>query len=342
MKTNILTLVTIAAAILFTSCEKEIEFNGEQTDPKLVINSLIKPGQPVKASLSKSVFFLDNNGSTTAPDDVLASLYVNGNHLGELTQHTDSVWTGAYEYDEEGNLFPIFKIVTVFTNDYCPVAGDIVKITASANGFDDVEGETSPLPQFLEWSLGDSKITNLETEYYNEEEDTVWTIWGSFELTILLQDPNSNNTDFYRLWARSDNYDDYMNDSRCYITPTYDDPVFGSVVAENDFFDLNLDTAPEGVFTDVLFDGKTYSLKLPLSVYGTYRNHPDSDVFRVPIVMQHLSKEYYNYLNTCEQTDEVMQFFAEPIQTYSNVKGGFGLVGGCASDTLWFNLPLER
>ena len=59
MKANTLALITIAAAIFLTACEKEIEFTGEQSDPKLVINSIVQPNQHVKASISKSYFFLD-------------------------------------------------------------------------------------------------------------------------------------------------------------------------------------------------------------------------------------------------------------------------------------------
>ena len=69
----------LISAILLASCEKEIEFNGEQVDPKLVINSIVEPGQPVKAYISKSIFFLDNDSNMQAPDDVVATLYVNGN-----------------------------------------------------------------------------------------------------------------------------------------------------------------------------------------------------------------------------------------------------------------------
>ena len=32
---------------LLSSCEKEIEFNGEHSNPKLVINSLVEPGKTV-------------------------------------------------------------------------------------------------------------------------------------------------------------------------------------------------------------------------------------------------------------------------------------------------------
>ena len=81
MKTNILTLITVATAILLTSCEKEIEFNGEHSDPKLVINSVVEPGQPVSAAISKSFFFLDNDANTLAPDDLVAVHVKGGNKV---------------------------------------------------------------------------------------------------------------------------------------------------------------------------------------------------------------------------------------------------------------------
>ena len=59
-------------------------------------------------------------------------------------------------------------------------------------------------------------------------------------------------------------------------------------------------------------------------------------------MLEHLSKEYYNYLNTCNQGDVSLQIWAEPIQTYSNVTNGFGIVGGMAVKTLWLPLPLEE
>jgi hypothetical protein len=67
----------------------------------------------------------------------------------------------------------------------------------------------------------------------------------------------------------------------------------------------------------------------------------DPDFFRVPFRLEHLSREYYNYLNTCNQGDEVIGFFAEPIQTYSNVTNGFGIVAGTTVDTLRVSLPLS-
>lgn len=337
MKTNILTLIAIITAILLTSCEKEIEFNGEQIDPKLVINSIVEPGQPVKANISKSVFFLDNENNTQAPDDLVATLYVNGNRIGEMTPHDDTVT------DSEGHYLPdlnLYKIIKVYTHDYCPAEGDVVKITASANGFDDVEGSTSALPNAVTWHLGDLQTIFWETEFDVYEEDTVWSILGQFELTVEVTDPNPSQTDYFRILLGNDHEYDYESGNTYYIRTSYDDPIFGANVSDSDFIDFDFQSMPEGVFTDVLFDGKSYQIKMPLYVYLNLLDGDIPDTFSFYFNMEHLSKEYCYYLNTCEQADEVMQFFSEPIQTYSNVEGGYGIVGGRKADTLWMELPV--
>ncbi|MBR6878955.1 MAG: DUF4249 family protein, partial [Bacteroidales bacterium] len=198
MTTKALAMIIIAT--LMISCEKEIEFNGDQTDSKLVINSLVEPGKPVSANISKSVFFLDNNGNTTAPDDLVASLSVNGNLIGEMIRQIDTVWNGWYDYDDQGNMYQNYRIVTTYCNDYCPAVGDVVKITASANGFDDVEGETSSLPGALSCAITNSRVSNWESyyepNYHTEiEDDSVFYAGFVIELTIEITDANPGQTD---------------------------------------------------------------------------------------------------------------------------------------------------
>ncbi len=346
MKTNILTLIIVASVIFFTSCEKEIEFKGEQTDPKLVINSLIEPSQPVSAAISKSYFFLDNTANTIAPDDLVATLYVNGNRIGEMTPHYDTIVSYNIWDPNNPNLGRIRKI---YTHDYCPAKGDIIKITASAQSFEDVEGETSQLPDTLDcqmdvtvtnWSGGYIHVYNPETQEF--EETDLYSIGGHLDMTITIIDPNPGKTDYFRL-STSKNDQVSMGENRCYISFEYDDPIFGSGIVENEFIDASdLDTRPKGVFTDMLFDGGSYRLKLKVHFSCNLDEDYDPEFFHVPFMIEHLSKEYYNYLFTCNQGDETMQIWAEPIQTYSNVKGGYGIVGGRSVNTLWYALPLEE
>lgn len=329
------------------SCEKEIEFKGEQTDPQLVINSLVEAGQPVEASISKSVFFLDNENTTQAPDDVTASLYVNGNLIGQMTPRLDTVWDyNTYEYDEQGNPYHPYRLATVFVNDYRPQEGDIVKISATANGFDEAEGATSPLPNSMTCTFVNSKVTDWSSFYsdWGEEYETDSMFYASYQLEVTLEitDPNPGKTDYFRIRANSGSHDEFPNYASYFAE--YNDPIFTSLAStDNDFVDFSdLNLSPEGVFTDVLFDGRSYQLKMPFTVSIRKSDDFDPDFFRIAFSVEHLSKEYYNYLNTRDQGELGFQIWAEPIQTYSNVTNGFGVVAGRTAETLWFSLPLEE
>ena len=335
-------LYIIIGLALLASCEKEIDFKGEQTEPKLVINSKVEPGQPVSAAVGKSCFFLDEEMDRSMPSGAMAQLYVNDNFISNMDLVIDSIEHLYYTYNGDSIGY---KIEKHFESDYRPQSGDIVKITASAPGFDDVEGSTSQLPKNTECSILDYKILEWEGYYvedYMNEGDSAFYAYFSMELTIEITDPNPGQTDFFMLhFINGSRYDDMSNFVTC--TAEYTDPVFGGSVSSSEILDaLEFDSSPENVFTDVLFDGRSYQIKLPLRMDYRRNSAGDPDLYRVPIPIEHLSKEYYKYLNTCEQNIDYMQFFSEPIQTYTNVTNGYGIVGGCASDTLWFDLPYGR
>lgn len=327
-------LYILISTILLVGCEKEIEFNGEQSDPQLVINSLVEPGQPVKAFISKSYFFLDSPDTST-PEDLVASLYVNDNFIGEMTPFFDTIW------DYYGLVS--YELVPGFYHDYRPQIGDVVKIKASANGFEDAEGVTSALPNANDFEY-DIEVTKWYGGYtlpYDDSEDSLFSIGGWLELNIDIIDPNPGKTDYFRLVEdrRTRTRD---GENWFYISFDYDDPLFGASMTENDFIDASdLDTRPEGVFTDLLFDGSSYRLKLKVYFNCEMNETIEPDFFCAKFLFEHLSKEYYNYLNTWDQGDVALQIWAEPIQTYSNVTNGYGIVAGRTVDTLTVPLPLS-
>lgn len=342
MKNLKITIALIIGATLLASCEKEIEFQGEQTDSKLVINCLAEVGKPIKAYISKSYFFLDDNGNTEAPEDLTALLYVNETLVGELTPQTDTLWKPSYSWSSQ---YP-YTLVKVYAHPYQPSEGDVIKITASAQGFDDVEGTTSPLPASTSFQIKNIKLIDGEMwDYYNYDlEDTVWYMYGEAELTIEVTDPKPGQIDYFRIRVDGEQqYNEDYDPNYYYFSfwTEYTDPIFGGTsTTDVDFIDYQIEE-PNGTFTDLLFDGRSYQIKLPMSFSISFVEDVEQGFYRPTLIMEHLTKEYYNYLRTNQQNSDIEQFFAEPIQTYSNVDKGYGLVGGMKVDTLWFSLPFN-
>lgn len=339
MKKQIQTLLFILTIALLASCTKEIEFKGEQSDPKLVINSIVEPGQPVKARISKSYFFLDNSEDTQAPSDLVATLYVNGNAVGEMTPQTDTVWGGEYYWDLE----PVYSVWEVYGSSYCPVEGDEVSIKATAKDFDPVEGSTGNLPDLPNCRIKSLQLTEREswpTSY--DDEDTTWQYADTYELIIELTDTHPNTLDCFRMridenYHYYDTLDQYQYHWYAYIRD-YSDPIFGAMSGTNlEVVDYQISES-NGTFTDQFFDGHSYNVKLSVSV-SYIRPEGYSDPSRVAFYVEHITKDYYDYLYTCNQGDETTQFFAEPIQTHTNVNGGYGIVGGRTTETLWIEIP---
>jgi len=97
------------------------------------------------------------------------------------------------------------------------------------------------------------------------------------------------------------------------------------------------------LFNDDLLDGKEYKLKIKTNSYNYY-NYDNSEVVRNEILveLQSLSPSYYMFQKTLEasnNTDGFMEYFSEPVQIYTNVKGGIGILGSYSSS--FYTIPLK-
>ena len=155
-------LAALAALFAAASCEKEIEFKGDETTPRLVLYSLSTPGQKLSADVSSSVFFLkqnyDNKLFTSTLDTLKGGLkvYVNGSATPYVMRYTPL---------EDDYYSSSWKAPTLhYETDYIPSEGDRIRIVAEFPGFETAEGETRTanklqVPYLLVYTKG------LEDEY---------------------------------------------------------------------------------------------------------------------------------------------------------------------------------
>ncbi|MEM1134991.1 MAG: DUF4249 domain-containing protein [Bacteroidota bacterium] len=81
------------------------------------------------------------------------------------------------------------------------------------------------------------------------------------------------------------------------------------------------------LLNDVLFNGQNFKLNFKAEIFS----NSDELIFE----LKHISEDYYRYLLSIENYNfSDGNPFAEPVQVYSNVENGFGIVAAYASDTL--------
>lgn len=327
MKTNYISiLVLLGFSLLFHSCEKEIEFSGKTVNPMLVVNSFLSPDSLIKVHVSKSKFFLKDNSSFEMVNNATVNVWVNGIKVEQLI----NIGLGYYE------------------GSFKPKVGDIVKITATTSDFSEVFTETKILQAIpiikvdtARYQFEENPILSYST--YNNDPKAIDTVGfskhESFDFKIKFNDPK-NESNFYRLTAKVIRY--YDNDSIVIgdAQIQYNDLVFGGNNDSGPFETSGYNYYHE--FSDELFNGKEYNLSVSF-YHGTTLYKPEYlETFQskkakspirqeLQIELQSISESYFLYLRSRTTNMTTEEFFSEPVQIYSNVKGGIGILGSYSS-----------
>ena len=334
MKTKYLLLIALIITISFSSCEKIIEFNGGDVKTKLVLNGLLMPDSLVKVKITESRFFLDDDGAFKEINNANVELWKDNNKIEKLSNIGEGYYIGSY----------------------IPKTGDNIRITASCDGFDQIECSTEiAIP---------TSIISADTINYHEDisyngyyEDGLWLIdstsyntYINFEMNITFKDPK-DIPNYYSLNVYLKcNYSDGESFSLPFMYNS-DDLVFQKRNNMDFLDDDNNNYLQLTIFNDELFDGKEYKLKIKTDnkYIGIRNNQSDPETenpefigMEISVELQSLSQAYYMYLKTHDaylNMDNLMEYFAEPIQIYSNVKGGIGILGSYSKSV--FTIPLE-
>lgn len=322
--------------LLLAACEKDIEFNGEVTDPLMVVNAIIPQDSLLEVKITKSRFFMQYEDTFETVKDATVELYVNG-EFSESMLHAGN-----------GRYISHYKLIE----------GDRIHLVSRAPNLKTTTADMQVVPPVTVVKLDTSLVIHAQNpilgfrfdDYENIITDTIgWTYWCTVNCKLTFSDP-PNSENFYRLAILNKYYIDSVNYNTNYEWFEKTDVVFGeNNQAANDMIDEgNYNTY--GTFTDDLFDGKKY--RLTFSFDATFRHYkngtPPSDYIpsgggfytakpnELYIDIQHLSKSYYLYLVTSSKYNND-DLFAEPVQIHSNVNGGIGILGNYSHNLIQLN-----
>jgi hypothetical protein len=327
MKRILYDLIIFSLALISAgSCEKTIAFSGGEQDQMLVINSIATTDSLLSVNLSHSVFFLDDDG--------------NYNNRG-ISLSGSKQPLKAYVNDGSALDFALADTLGDYVCSYRPKEGDKIRIEASVDGLKPVYVETTVPAK----SSYDFVVASITLPAFS---DSSYVAGGSAKCELTVHDvPGTSNFYYLRI---------SILESICTVSPYtgekdtafFDiapeirsaDVIFNKGISSGSLLDQteSKDDSQirEPVFSDALFDGSDRKIVLNLAfwAYSTpfyYMSKgyaPDNSSFSYLMTADlcSLSSDYYYYFLT-RNSDSYNNYFAEPEQTYSNVKGGVGILG---------------
>lgn len=307
----ILHFTILISVPLLIACEKEIQYSPNYQIPFLVMNIYLNPDSIWKVSVNQSKP-INSQIPNTNVMDATVKVYEQ-EMLIESLQYND--------------------LNKSYIGTGRPLAGRTYKIIVEKNGFLPIEATSmiEPAPNVLNYSISKDNFT---------ADRLFVTITFSDHLNVKnfyrLVTFNEDEFEELPLWAKN-----YPNSSGSgWIGKKYFD--FGITLRSND---PNLrwdkqslsagifDDVPNNIFNvfdDELIDGKIYSLTFSYSLSQFPEAHNNTVIY-----FQSISKEFYLYSKSLSAQyyfgDDLL---IEPIQVYSNVKNGGGILGSYNSNKI--------
>ena len=324
MKIKFIPYFCFLLPLLFVSCTKVIDFEGDTPAQMLVMNCIVNPDSVVRVHLSKSKFFLSSSDGFQNVENAQVFLTINGSPNVLLNHRSEGV------YESITKLSP----------------NDLVLITATAPNLKSVSASVLIQPQVTILDIDTTQVNLADripiyatNDFYSQNIDTSIIGYGYYRevrLKIKFQD-NVKERNFYRVNASQLSRNatgKALQGTQYYYNfgVDYDDVVFGNNAKE----DASLDVSTGGtnnLFTDETLNGKEYLLSLKTTIRtnvylpgkapaGTLEEEP----LDLVIDFQQLSKEYYLYYKTTLASNPG-DFFSEPVQIYNNIQDGLGILG---------------
>lgn len=322
----------VGILLLTASCTKVVDLEDLRPDPKLVLNCVASPGEPLKASLSRTWFYTEDYPNVTI-EDARLNLYVNDRFVQEMDWEVEET-----EYYATGN----------YVSSYIPVAGDKIRIEASRDGFKSVSGEETVLPKPALLGFSASEINRDDRYDYNYKR----------KIQITFKDPPAAG-DCYLLrlssgWPKyeyetSGDHKPVYTGEYYWYTESMDyatEPIFGNQISiidkvfGNDWLSGN-NGRP---FSDELINGKEYTINIESTSYyiGNTNIDPSEQMpDSIRVYLYSISESYYKYLSAVISlydgtlnSDLASAGLAEPVRVFNNIKGGLGIMGTASVDSL--------
>ena len=299
-------------SVLFASCDIVVDLDIPEHESVLVVNSILTTDSMINASISHSVGAFDAR-SISYVNNATVEVYEDGVLLGEMDEQA------SLSYDSSGELDSTY----VYNFNQNPVAGKIYSYEIVHPDYEAVRAETT-VPASVKLNVND--VTLLSEEDYEKH----------YRVRFSFNDAPEDN--FYRLRLRYQNeyYDgfDYFESN--------DASIISSAGVQSDGATFYGD---EALFDDEMFNGSEKEISIDFFDYNNFLWDEESDddfETEYTLELSSVSESYYTYIRSLRahyDNQDQFIFAGEPVQVFTNIENGLGVLGSMSLDTVLLELP---
>ncbi|HHU27504.1 MAG TPA: DUF4249 domain-containing protein [Bacteroidales bacterium] len=337
--THTFTALLLSLLFLFTACEKEIAFKGEQEAPLLVLNGFVTPDSVVSVHLSQSRFILSNKQGFENVINAQVELYVNGVKHKKLVHAGKGVYRGKYR----------------------PQVKDVIEIKVSAKGFEPIEAKTQ-VPDYPLLEFTDSTLVYAEVnpQVLGGEAGTDFgykLVRQCNTISVNVRD-RAEEEDYYFVRAYINRYSP-SGAHRTMVNVDLEEVMKGNVNMGEGVLDGLFEEDPDGtsralrnVFADTFVNGKDVGMEFQFLSYIAAVKYLEGEKIMSPysgeeeeyeIAVSAMSGDYYRFLVSSLMADyQSDNLFSEPVRVTSNVKNGAGILGAYSTSKFTYRFRLRH
>ena len=296
--------------MLFASCDIVVDLDIPEHERVLVVNSILTTDSMINASISHSVGAFDAS-SISYVNNATVEVYEDGVLLGEMDEQA------SLSYDSMGELDSTY----VYNFNQNPVAGKIYSYEIVHPDYEAVRAETT-VPAAVKLNIND--VTLLSEEDYEKH----------YRVRFSFNDAPEDN--FYRLRLRNPNtYSgfDYFESN--------DASMISSAGVQSDGATFYGD---EALFDDEMFNGTEKDISIDFFDYKSLYYEDEDEEYEVQFILEltSVSESYYTYIRSLRahyDNQDQFIFAGEPVQVFTNIENGLGVLGSMSVDTMLLELP---
>lgn len=297
---SIAAILFLSIILMSSTCERPVEIELAQPEPRLVINSAFTAGEFVKVNITQTQSIFESS-EVTFIENAKVEVFHEGQLLEELT------------YIPQTNRAPPSYV----SQEFRPLEGETYILKAYAPGFEAVTAESYVPMQVRITQLGISNVQVVENPEL--ENDIIY----NYNVNLEFEDP-ADEVNYYHLDFFQEVFNFYLLEGDTIIVSKEKRKIDFSPANDNNFFIAYFDGGV--LFEDQIFNGNLISYSFNLQ---TRINSSNQLIGLMFAQLRTVSEDYYKFYNSVSrQQDKANDPFSPPVIIDGNITNGNGVFAG--------------